>query len=152
MFCSFSKRNNVHISCSLCAAGLGSSTQCQCECAAHVGTLQSKPEQLAEPEHHTNNTSPPADQLQESQPGVPLHRERPPVDQSGNRVGVSPCWIKEFMPDPSSWVHWQAEGGKSHFCSGDGQLAPGGRSVETSGTFTRLIVDQKWLIAVLLLF
>lgn len=59
-----------------CAAVLCRSSQQHCVCAAHAGSLQREPEQLAESEPNRNNTSPPSppsDQLCESQPGVPLH-------------------------------------------------------------------------------
>ncbi len=150
------KRKVFHMySCSSCAAALCSSPQHQCVCAASVGSLQRKPEQLAEAESNRNNkpsSSPSAEQLCESQPGVPLHPQRPPVDRPEKGAGVGPCCIIKLQQDNISvhWAPWQAEGGRSCLCAGDWQSVPGGRSAEAPGTFTRLIEDQKSSSSVLI--
>ena len=112
---------------------LCSSPQLQHVCAAHVGSLQRKPEQLEEPEcnrYKEQPAAPSGEQLYESQQGVPLHPQRPPVDQPEKAARVHRC-------------PWQAERGASCLCAGDQQSVPGRRSAETSGTFTGLIEGHK---------
>lgn len=114
-----------------------SSPQQQRVCAH--SSLQGKPEGLAVPEHNTNiktTTSPPCGQLCEPQPGVSLHPQRPPVDQTEEAAGLSSVHSASGV----------GERGGSGLCDGDRQSLPGGGCPQTPGAWTGLLDETRDLL------